>query len=253
MSDQKPVEVLPGAEPWSADGGSVGVLVLHGFTGNPSSMRGLAESFAAAGYSVEMPRLPGHGTTIENMLGTGWPDWSEAAEAALQRLSERTEVQFVAGLSMGGSLTCWLASNHPELAGLICINPAVSPQEDMRALVQQLVESGEVAMDGIGSDIADPEVVESAYSQTPLAPLLTLFDAAGEFAADLPRVTQPLLLMNSPQDHVVPPTDSDLLAESVSGPVERVSLERSYHVATQDYDKDLIIERALDFVARHSG
>ena len=126
-------------------------------------------------------------------------------------------------------------------------------QEDMRALVQQLVESGEVAMDGIGSDIADPDVVESAYSQTPLAPLLTLFDAAGEFAADLPRVTQPLLLMNSPQDHVVPPTDSDLLAESVSGPVERVSLERSYHVATQDYDKDLIIERALDFVARHSG
>ena len=96
-------------------------------------------------------------------------------------------------------------------------------------------------------------MVESAYSQTPLAPLLTLFDAAGEFAADLPRVTQPLLLMNSPQDHVVPPTDSDLLAESVSGPVERVSLERSYHVATQDYDKDLIIERALDFVARHSG
>ena len=253
MSDQKPVEVLPGAEPWSADGGSVGVLVLHGFTGNPSSMRGLAESFAAAGYSVEMPRLPGHGTTIEDMLGTGWPDWSEAAEAALQRLSERTEVQFVAGLSMGGSLTCWLASNHAELAGLICINPAVSPQEDMRALVQQLVESGEVAMDGIGSDIADPDVVESAYSQTPLAPLLTLFDAAGEFAADLPRVTQPLLLMNSPQDHVVPPTDSDLLAESVSGPVERVSLERSYHVATQDYDKDLIIERALDFVARHSG
>ena len=253
MSDQKPVEVLPGAEPWSADGGSVGVLVLHGFTGNPSSMRGLAEAFAAAGYSVEMPRLPGHGTTIEDMLGTGWPDWSEAAEAALQRLSERTEVQFVAGLSMGGSLTCWLASNHAELAGLICINPAVSPQEDMRALVQQLVESGEVAMDGIGSDIADPEVVESAYSQTPLAPLLTLFDAAGEFAADLPRVTQPLLLMNSPQDHVVPPTDSDLLAESVSGPVERVSLERSYHVATQDYDKDLIIERALDFVARHSG
>lgn len=253
MSDQKPVEVLPGAEPWSADGGSVGVLVLHGFTGNPSSMRGLAEAFAAAGYSVEMPRLPGHGTTIEDMLGTGWPDWSEAAEAALQRLSERTEVQFVAGLSMGGSLTCWLASNHAELAGLICINPAVSPQEDMRALVQQLVESGEVAMDGIGSDIADPDVVESAYSQTPLAPLLTLFDAAGEFAADLPRVTQPLLLMNSPQDHVVPPTDSDLLAESVSGPVERVSLERSYHVATQDYDKDLIIERALDFVARHSG
>ena len=57
--------LLPGAEPWSAAGGPAGALCLHGFTGNPSSMRGLAEAFAAAGFSVELPRLPGHGTTVE--------------------------------------------------------------------------------------------------------------------------------------------------------------------------------------------
>ncbi len=53
---------IPGAEPWSAAGGPLGVLVLHGFTGNPQSMRSLAEAFAAAGYTVELPLLPGHGT-----------------------------------------------------------------------------------------------------------------------------------------------------------------------------------------------
>lgn len=253
MSEPAPTsgaEVLPEAEPWSHDGGPVGVLVLHGFTGNPSSMRGLAEALAGAGHTVEMPRLPGHGTTIEDMLTTGWPDWSAAAEAALARLAERSEVQFVAGLSMGGSLTLWLASRHPELAGLICINPAVAPQEDMRAVVQSLVDAGETVMDGIGSDIADPDVVESAYPQTPLAPLLTLFDASAEFRSDLGSIHQPLLLLNSPEDHVVPASDSDLLAESVAGPVERVSLERSYHVATQDYDRDLINERVIEFISR---
>jgi carboxylesterase len=246
-------DVIPGAEPWSVEGGPVGVLVLHGFTGNPSSMRGLAEAFAAAGHSVELPLLPGHGTSVGDMLDTTWADWSGAAQDALARLAGRTTTQFVAGLSMGGSLTCWLAIHHPELAGLICINPAMAPTDDMRGLVAMMVEAGDEVMPGIGSDIADPEVTESAYAEAPLAPLLTMFDASAEIGPELGRIAQPLLLFTSPGDHVVPPSDSDLLAEAVSGPVERVSCERSYHVATQDYDKDLIIERSLEFVDRITG
>ena len=38
--------VLPGAEAWSAPGGDVGIVVIHGFTGNPWSMRPLAEALA---------------------------------------------------------------------------------------------------------------------------------------------------------------------------------------------------------------
>jgi len=246
-------DVIPGAEAWSVEGGPVGVLVLHGFTGNPSSMRGLAEAFAAAGHSVELPLLPGHGTSVEDMLDTTWSDWSGAAQDALARLAGRTTTQFVAGLSMGGSLACWLAIHHPELAGLICINPAVAPTDDMRGLVAMMVEAGDKVMPGIGSDIADPDVTESAYAETPLAPLLTMFDASAELGPELGRIAQPLLLFTSPGDHVVPPSDSDILAEAVSGPVERVSCERSFHVATQDYDKDLIIERSLEFVDRITG
>ncbi len=240
--------IIPGAEPFTADGGPTGVLVLHGFTGNPSSMRPLAEALAAAGHTVELPRLPGHGTTVEDMLTTSWADWSGAAESALRDLSARTERVVVAGLSMGGSLTCWLATRHPELAGIICINPAVAPRADMLEVVNAMVASGETLMDGIGSDVADPDVVESAYTQTPLPPLVSMFEVAEEIVADLGRITCPLLLFTSPQDHVVPPTDSDLLAAAVSGPVERVSCDRSYHVATIDYDRDLIIGRSLDFI-----
>ncbi|MFZ4668007.1 MAG: alpha/beta hydrolase [Microthrixaceae bacterium] len=248
MSDA--VEVMPGAEPFAAEGGPVGVLVLHGFTGNPASMRGLAEAYAAAGYTVDLPRLPGHGTSVEDMLTTGWADWSSAAEAAYEALAASCEQVVVVGLSMGGSLTCWLGTRHQEIAGLVCVNPAVAPSDDMRALVAAMTESGEELMDGIGSDVADPDVVESAYAQTPLRPLLTLFDASAAVVGDLGSITSPLLLFTSPQDHVVPPTDSDLLAGAVSGPVERVSCDRSFHVATIDFDKDLIRDRSLEFIAR---
>jgi carboxylesterase len=247
------VDVIPGAEAWRHEGGPVGVLVLHGFTGNPSSVRGLAEAFAGAGHSVEMPRLPGHGTSMEDLLDKTWQDWAGEAEAALGRLAARTQTQFVAGLSMGGSLCCWLAVRHPELAGVICINPAVVPSDDMRALVAQMIDAGESVIPGIGSDIADPDVTESAYEDTPLAPLLSLFDASAEFGTELGSIEQPLLLFTSPEDHVVPASDSDVLAAAVSGPVERVSCSRSYHVATQDYDKDMIFERSLEFVDRIAG
>ena len=69
-------DIIPGCEPWSAAGGPHGVLVLHGFTGNPQSMRGLAEAFAAAGFAVEIPLLPGHGTSVDDLDDTGWADWS---------------------------------------------------------------------------------------------------------------------------------------------------------------------------------
>src|SRR5580704_7049564 len=103
--------VLPGAESTSFPGGPVGVLVLHGFTGNPTSMRALAEALAEAGYAVELPRLPGHGTAVEDMLPTRWVDWSGAAEAAFADLAGRCAKVAVAGLSMGGTLAAWLAAH----------------------------------------------------------------------------------------------------------------------------------------------
>jgi carboxylesterase len=243
-------EIMAGAEPMSVEGGPVGVLVLHGFTGNPQSIRPLADAFAAAGYGVEMPLLSGHGTRVEDMLDTTWIDWSSDAEAAYQRLADRSEQVVVAGLSMGGSLTCWLATRHPELAGIICVNPATQAAADVRVFVESLIADGQEVMDGLGSDVADPASPESAYPQTPLRPLRSLFEAATEIQPDLGRITCPLLLFTSPEDHVVPPADSDYLASQVSGPVERVSCDRSYHVATIDYDRDLIIERSLEFVAK---
>jgi carboxylesterase len=243
--------VLPGAEPFSAPGGPHGALVLHGFTGNPQSMRGLAEAFAGAGFAVELPRLPGHGTAIEDMLETTWEHWSGTAEATYADLASRCDKVVVGGLSMGGTLTLWLAERHREIAGIVLVNPAAEPPaESFREMLQGILDSGNPTMPAVGNDIADPNGNELAYDSTPVAPLLSMFDAVTEIAAGLGNIECPVLLMNSPQDHVVPPSSSDLIAAGVSGPLERVTLERSYHVATLDYDKDEIERRAVEFAKK---
>src|SRR5437868_8083932 len=110
--------IIPGAEPESIDGGPNGALVVHGFTGNPSSMRGVAEALAAAGFAVELPLLPGHGTSVEDMLTTDFTDWAATAEAAYLDLAGRTNSLVTVGLSMGATLAAWVAARNPAIAGL---------------------------------------------------------------------------------------------------------------------------------------
>jgi len=242
------IVVLPGAEPFSAPGGPHGALVVHGFTGCPQSMRGLAEAFSAAGFAVELPRLPGHGTTVEEMATTSWADWSGAAEHVYAELAKRCDKVVVAGLSMGGTITAWLAARHPQIAGIVAINAAVEPpREALLDAVRQMRDQGLQTMPGVANDVADPQQKELAYNVVPLACLFSLFDAMNEVSAQLGKIRCPVLIMNSPQDHMVPPSSSDHLAAHVSGPVERVSLERSYHVATLDYDREEIERRAVEF------
>ena len=242
--------IIPGAEPWSAAGGPHGVLVVHGFTGNPHSMRGLAEALAAAGLTVELPLLPGHGTSVDDMLATGFPDWLAAAEEAYADLAARCDKVAVVGLSMGGALTAWLAAEHPEIAGIACLNAVVMPPAGMREAIEAMLADGQELMTGIGSDIAKEGVTESAYPETPLRPLLSLFDAAAELEARLGEIACPVLVVNSPQDHVVPPENSDVLAASVKGPVERVTAPDSFHVVTLDNDGPAVIAAVTSFCTK---
>jgi carboxylesterase len=243
--------ILPGAEPFSATGGPAAVLVLHGFTGSPHSMRPMAEALAGAGFTVELPLLPGHGTSVADMMQTGWEDWSGAAERAYLELAGRADRVVVAGLSMGGTLACWLAARHSEIAGLVCVNPAVEPPAaSFFELLRGFQDGGAEVMPAIGSDIAQPGVSELAYDATPIAPLRSMLLAVTELEPRLSDIRCPLLLFTSPQDHVVPPTSSDLLAAKVSGPVERVTCGRSYHVATLDYDGPDISSATVDFARK---
>ncbi len=244
--------IIEGAEPLSVTGeASGGVLVLHGFTGNPQSMRPIAQVCVEKGYSVEMPLLPGHGTDISEMLQTNYSDYIACADRTLQELKGRCESVVVIGLSMGGTLSLDLALSHPDIAGMILVNPLCeAPAESFIDILESTLESGIETFQGIGSDIAMEGSTELSYPETPLRPLLSLFVAVGNISTKLDQITIPVLLFSSVQDHVVPPSNGDLLEKTVAGPIDRVMLERSYHVATLDYDAQVILDGTVEFLDR---
>ena len=245
------MSVMPGAEPFAHDGSDVGVLLCHGFSGTPQSLRPWARRLADEGLSVRLPLLPGHGTAWQDLNLTRWEDWYAAASAALDDLVARCRSVVVGGLSMGGAIAARLgAERGPDVAGLVLVNPAfVADDPKLKALpvIKHLV--GSVA--GIAGDIAKPGSVELAYDRTPLKALHSLVQSWEATVHRLPQITQPLLLMHSRVDHVVPPRSSALLLSRVSSrDVTEVVLENSFHVATLDNDADLIEKTSLEFVAR---
>lgn len=242
--------IIPGAEPRGTAGDDRGVLVLHGYTSNPLSMRPVADALAAEGFTVELPLLPGHGTAVEDLIPTTFQDWLAHAEVAYADLAARCRAVAVVGLSMGGALTAWLASEHPEIAGIACLNAIVTPPEGMREAIDEMLASGLEVMPAIASDIAKEGVVESAYPETPLRPLLSAFDAAADLEARLGRISCPVLVVTSPQDHVVDPGNGDVLAGAVAGPVERVTAPDSFHVVTLDHDGPAVTAAVVAFCTK---
>ncbi|MFC7309101.1 alpha/beta hydrolase [Streptomyces monticola] len=243
--------VLPGAEPFRHEGGEVGVLLCHGFTGSPQSLRPWAEYLAKNGLTVSLPLLPGHGTRWQDMALTGWQDWYAEVDRELHDLRARCSQVFVFGLSMGGALTLRLAAKHGDaIAGLVLVNPA-NKVHGLAAHALPVARHFVRTTKGIASDIAMDGGEEIGYDRVPLHAAHSLRRFFRLVDAELPQVTQPIVLLHSPQDHVVPPADSARILSRVSSTdVTEILLEQSYHVATLDYDADRIFEESLAFLGR---
>ncbi|MFV0463233.1 MAG: alpha/beta hydrolase [Nostocoides sp.] len=241
----------PGTQPYAHDGGPVGVLLAHGFTGSPASLRPWAEHLAAAGYTVRLPRLPGHGTTWQQMNQTTWQQWYREIVTAFDELRIRCQHVIVGGLSMGGALVTRLAEERGgEVAGLVLVNPAYLVEDvRMRALpvLQRIIPS----LPGIGNDINRAGQDELCYDRIPLKALYSQTKLWDLTIRDMASVTQPVLLLRSEQDHVVPASSSAKLLSRISSvDVTEIVLADSYHVATLDHDADRIFTEADAFIAR---
>lgn len=247
------MSVFPGAEPFSHDGSRVGVLLSHGFTGSPKSMRPWAEHLATAGFTVRLPRLPGHGTTWQEMNRTRWEDWYAVLDQAFLELHERCDQVFVGGLSMGGTLVTRLAQVHgPRVSGLLLVNPAYTV-DDPRLRVLPALQAVLPSLAGIGNDIKKPGQDEGCYSRIPLKALHSQTKLWATVARDLAEVTQPVIVWHSTEDHVVPASSTELLLARISSAdVTEHVLHDSYHVATLDNDAPRIFDESVQFLERLS-
>lgn len=245
--------LFPGAEPLSVDGGATGVLLLHGFTGSPKSMKPWGERMAAEGHTVRVPRLPGHGTRWQDMNLTRWEDWYAEADRAYQELSKSCERVFVFGLSMGGSLTLRLAEQYGDaIRGIVLVNPAVHSERPDRFLLPVL-QAIVPAFPGISNDIKKPGQDEGAYDKIPLKAAHSLTKLWKLVKDDLPKVRNPLLLFRSEEDHVVEASNSRYILDHVSSADKtEVVLKDSFHVATVDNDAEAIVAGSIAFVNRLS-
>lgn len=245
---------MNGAEPFRFEGSEIGVLVSHGFTGTTQSVRPLGEALAAEGFTVAGPRLAGHGTSMEDHARSTARDWISSIEQDLAWLEERASAVFFAGLSMGGMFSLYFGATRSDLIrGIIPINACVFlDNPDLARLVFD--PQAPPTVPGVGSDIKAEGVEELVYPEVPVPPLES-FMAAMRVTDDLlPTITAPALVIQSLEDHVVPPENGPYILDRLgSADKELLRLENSYHVATLDNDKELIAERTIAFIQERAG
>jgi carboxylesterase len=216
------------------------------------SMAPISEALCGAGFVVDAPCLPGHGTSPRDLEWTSYADWVDAAETAYVSLAARCPTVGVVGLSMGGALAVQLAVAHGEIAGIALINPLLEPVDpSFITLLTEALVAGSTVIPSIGSDIAlGDHPPTGGYDVTPVRALHSLVCGIEELAPRLGSITVPVLLFSSRIDHVVPTSTGAYLESSLTCPFERVMLERSFHVATLDYDRDVIVRRTVEFMER---
>lgn len=248
------VKVLTGAEAFTLGEGPVGALLVHGFTGSPQGLRGLGEYLAERGIAVTGPRLPGHGTSWEDLSSRTAAEWSQTVEDSFHKLQAEKEEIFLVGLSFGAALALDLAARYPDrIAGIVTISGFIitkDPRRFLSPLIRRLIKT----LPPIAGDIADPESTEISYERLPVLQADEVIRFGKKARTALPAVTAPMLIMHSKNDHTVHPSNANLIHDSVSSPSkEIVWFDRSYHVLPLDFDREEVFDRTYNFIKEHSN
>jgi carboxylesterase len=240
---------IPNSEPFELVGGQIAVLVIHGFSGSPASVRPWAEALHQSGFTVLVPRLPGHGTSWNEMNETRWEEWFAEVEINFRKLKASYQRVFVAGFSMGGALSLRLATIYKDdIEGLLLVNPSIGDDRLIMRLIPFL-KYFLPSVKGRGTDVAAPNPPRHSYGRTPLHALHSLQKLWRVVQRDLHLIDQPLMIGYSINDHVVNPKYSEIVIDNVSSvDIREVIFERSFHNVALDYDLPLLIEESVTFI-----
>jgi len=212
-------------------------------------MRPWAEYLNARGYSVRVPRLPGHGTEPADLNNVNWQEWPEKVKAEIVELQKHCSQIFVTGLSMGGGTTLNVAAElGDQLTGIILVNPMIHVRGVSPALafaVSRVVKFGK----SVGNDIKRKGVTEYSYDKLPYRGIYQLLTMLKLTRAALPMVKLPMQLFHSFDDHTLPVSNTEIIMREIgSSNKSRIELLNSFHVATIDYDSELIFANSLTFI-----
>jgi carboxylesterase len=241
------VNSIPDSAGFTLSGGKIGVLVIHGFTGSPVTIRPWAEFLNKSGYTINAPCLPGHGSSWEELNETTWQDWFAEVEKSYLDLQEKCDRVFIAGFSMGATLALRLCQiRGAEVEGLIILNPSIHDRRfilKFTPILKYLIPSVKKGP----TDIAKPNPPKHSYSRTPLKALDSLRKLWRIVEEDLYLIDLPLMVAYSINDHAVDPENSTTIIDNVfSVDIREVIFEKSFHNVPLDYDAEqLNIESKL--------
>ena len=210
----------PACKP-SAEKAGTACLLLHGFAGTPFEVEPLAGPLLGMGLHVDMPLLPGHGTSLQDFRATFFPHWLQAACSSYEALAATHERVFVIGFSMGGALALILASRY-AVAGVAALATPLWLYRlypwrvrDFRLLLlpvlQYFVPTIVTPRRGGESQKISPS---QGYEEClPLAQLHSLGKGFAKARRALPAVTAPLLIVQDVRDRIVGPDAGAYIAE----------------------------------------
>jgi len=232
--------------------GKVGVIFVHGYTGSPISLRPWADYFSEKGYSVSVPLLPGHGTRPEDLNLIKWPAWTSKVESEVEWMLEQGMRPFIFGLSMGAGPALHVAiTNASQISGIVLVNPMIH----LKLIPHQLawaISRFHTMRESIGNDIKKPGVTEHGYDSLPVVGLYQVLKMLSSVRKRLAEVKTPVMLFHSRDDHTLPVSNTEIIMKKLgSAEKQRIELVNSYHVATLDYDQEIIFENSLIFVEAH--
>lgn len=230
-------------------------LLIHGFTATPDCLASLATPLRENGFRVETPLLAGHGTTARDLARTTWQDWYLGVEEVFRSLQKKGDAVFVAGLSLGGLLGLMLASQFKVRRLALLATPVIFKGVLTTRLLPVigntfLKEIYRYQPKWAGPAINDPEGARSfkSYPKMPIRSIMEIVRLQKEVRGRLGSITTPTLILHSPHDNTAPYENMAYLKEGLgSRTVKTVTLERSNHVLTMDYEKERVAEEVLNF------
>ena len=232
------------------DGGSTGILLIHGFTGSPPEMSLVGEYLNERDLTVSSPLLPGHGTTVEDLDTRTWEDWTSHVESALGDLQKRCETVFVAGLSLGALLALYLAAQHDELAGAIAYSAPMGVT-DWRSKLVPIFKKFIPQVTKSEDFMTDPEakLQNWSYETTPTSATHEVLKFKVEVKYLLPSINCPLLIINSSEDPVIRLDSGQYVYVHTSSTDKKlIMLHNCGHVITIDSEWELVAEETYKFI-----
>lgn len=226
-------------------------LLIHGFTGSPKEMEGLAQFLAVKGCAVRLPLLPGHGSQPDALRRVRARDWLHAVEAEYRAMAANASALFAIGLSMGATLALHLAANF-RMDGVVALAPALHLplwQQAAAFVLSPLVRWRHKAT---GPDVNDAtaRLLLSSYDCYPTASVNELVRTMRLVRRELHRVTAPLLIMHGKLDRTMSLKNVEMLQRAVCSQNIRIKLlDHSAHVVTVDYDHKEVFSTVWNFVS----